>query len=146
MPAELAAKLKKAKTFNQGYALTEILAAAELDMQWHTLSPGTKIENSDAFEEEALKKTHLAISYVPPRYRSSYFSHIWSTGYAAGHYANLWSEMLDDDAYQWFLDHGGLTRANGVRFAAWCYHAATRRIWVQCIRPGWGATRVFNRC
>jgi peptidyl-dipeptidase Dcp len=80
------------------------------------LSPGTKIENTDAFEKEALKKTHLAISYVPPRYRSSYFSHIWSTGYAAGYYAYLWSEMLDDDAYQWFLDHGGLTRPNGDRF------------------------------
>jgi peptidyl-dipeptidase Dcp len=116
MPAELAAKLKKAKTFNQGYALTELLAAAELDMQWHTITSGTQIENTDTFEKAALNKTHLAISYVPPRYRSSYFSHIWSTGYAAGYYAYLWSEMLDDDAYQWFLDHGGLTRANGDRF------------------------------
>jgi peptidyl-dipeptidase Dcp len=116
MPAELAAKLKKAKTFNQGYALTELLAAAELDMQWHTLAPGTQIESTDAFAQAALNKTHLAISYVPPRYRSSYFSHIWSTGYAAGYYAYLWSEMLDDDAYQWFVDHGGLTRANGDRF------------------------------
>jgi peptidyl-dipeptidase Dcp len=115
MPAELMAKIIKAKTFNQGYSLTEILAAAELDMQWHTLSPGTHVENTDVFEQEALRKTHLAISYVPPRYRSSYFSHIWSTGYAAGYYAYLWSEMLDDDAYQWFLDHGGLTRANGDR-------------------------------
>ena len=115
MPEELAAKLVKAKTFNQGYALTEILAAAELDMQWHTLSPGTTIPDSDAFEKQALARTHLAISYVPPRYRSSYFSHIWSTGYAAGYYAYLWSEMLDDDAYQWFEDHGGLTRANGDR-------------------------------
>ena len=55
---------------------------------------------------------------MPPRYRSSYFAHIWSTGYAAGYYAYLWSEMLDDDAYQWFEDHGGLTRANGDRFRA----------------------------
>jgi peptidyl-dipeptidase Dcp len=115
MPAELAAKLVKAKTFNQGYALTEILAAAELDMQWHTLSPGTPIESPDAFEKDALARTHLAVSYVPPRYRSSYFSHIFAGGYAAGYYAYLWSEMLDDDAYQWFLDHGGLTRANGDR-------------------------------
>jgi len=115
MPAELAAKLVKAKTFNQGYALTEILAAAELDMQWHTLSAGTQIETPDAFEKEALARTHLSISYVPPRYRSSYFSHIFAGGYAAGYYAYLWSEMLDDDAYQWFLDHGGLTRANGDR-------------------------------
>ena len=116
MPAALATKLVKAKTFNQGYALTEILAAAELDMQWHTLPAGTHIESPDAFEKEALTRTHLSISYVPPRYRSSYFSHIFSGGYAAGYYAYLWSEMLDDDAYQWFLDHGGLTRANGDRF------------------------------
>jgi peptidyl-dipeptidase Dcp len=116
MPPELLAKLIKAKTFNQGYALTELLAAAELDMQWHTQSAGTHIQDVDVFEKEALTKTHLSISYVPPRYRSSYFSHIWSTGYAAGYYAYLWSEMLDDDAYQWFVDHGGLTRANGDRF------------------------------
>ncbi len=115
MPAELAAKLTQAKTFNQGYALTEILAAAQLDMQWHTINPGTRIESTDAFEQEALTRTHLLLSYVPPRYRSSYFSHIWSTGYAAGYYAYLWSEMLDDDGYQWFLEQGGLTRANGDR-------------------------------
>jgi peptidyl-dipeptidase Dcp len=116
MPAELAAKIKKAKTFNQGYALTEILSAAELDMQWHTLPASAPLENPDTFETEALEKTHLFISYVPPRYRSSYFMHIWANGYAAGYYAYLWSEMLDDDAYQWFEDHGGLTRANGDRF------------------------------
>jgi peptidyl-dipeptidase Dcp len=116
MPEELAGKLVKAHTFNQGYALTEILAAAELDMQWHTLSAGTVVENSDTFEKEALARTHLDIGYVPPRYRSSYFSHVFSGGYAAGYYAYLWAEMLDDDAYQWFLDHGGLTRANGDRF------------------------------
>jgi peptidyl-dipeptidase Dcp len=115
MPPELVAKIKQAETFNQGYSLTEILAAAELDMEWHTMSAGPRIENTDAFEKEALAKTHLSISYVPPRYRSSYFSHIWSGDYAAGYYAYLWSEMLDDDAYQWFLDHGGLTRANGDR-------------------------------
>ena len=115
MPPELVARIKQAETFNQGYALTEILAAAELDMEWHTLSAGPRIESTDAFQKEALAKTRLSISYVPPRYRSSYFSHIWTGDYAAGYYAYLWSEMLDDDAYQWFLDHGGLTRANGDR-------------------------------
>jgi peptidyl-dipeptidase Dcp len=115
MPAELAAKLTAAKSFNQGYALTEILAAAELDMQWHTLSAGAQVESADAFEKDALAKTHLAISYVPPRYRSTYFSHIFAGGYAASYYAYLWAEMLDEDAYQWFLDHGGMTRANGDR-------------------------------
>ncbi len=116
MPPELAAKIKKSKKFNQGYALTEQLAAAELDMQWHTLSASAPLEKPDQFEVEALKQKNLWISYVPPRYRSSYFSHVWSTGYAAGYYAYLWSEMLDDAAYQWFENHGGLTRANGDRF------------------------------
>jgi len=116
MPAELAAKIKKAAKFNQGYELTELLAAAELDMQWHTLPASAPLQNPDTFEKEALERTHLAISYVPPRYRSSYFMHIWGNGYAAGYYAYLWTEMLDDDAYQWFEDNGGLTRANGDRF------------------------------
>ncbi|MGA9353793.1 MAG: M3 family metallopeptidase [Terriglobales bacterium] len=116
MPADLAAKLKKAEKFNSGYALTEVVAAAELDMQWHTLPASDGVKNPDEFEKEALEKTHLWISYVPSRYRSSYFSHIWSTGYAAGYYAYLWSEMLDDAAYDWFEHHGGMTRANGDRF------------------------------
>jgi len=117
MPAELVAKIKKSEKFNQGYALTEVVAAAELDMQWHILPANTApLENPDTFEVQALKKTNLWISYVPPRYRSSYFSHIWSTGYAAGYYAYLWSEMLDDAAFQWFEDHGGMTRTNGDRF------------------------------
>jgi peptidyl-dipeptidase Dcp len=116
MPAELVAKIKAAATFNQGYALTELLAAAELDMQWHTLPASAPLEKPDAFETEALQKAQLSLSYVPPRYRSSYFMHIWGDDYAAGYYAYLWCEMLDDDAFQWFEDHGGLTRANGDRF------------------------------
>jgi peptidyl-dipeptidase Dcp len=116
MAAELAAKIQKAQTFNQGYALTELLGAAQLDMQWHTLPASAPLQSPDVFEKEALEKTHLALNAVPPRYRSTYFSHIWANGYAAGYYAYLWSEMLDDDAYQWFVDHGGMTRANGDRF------------------------------
>jgi len=116
MPADLAAKLKKAATFNQGYAFTELLAAAELDMQWHTLPADAPLQNPDEFEKAALQKKGLLIKAVPPRYRSTYFSHIWGSGYAAGYYAYLWSEMLDDAAYQWFVDHGGLTRENGDRF------------------------------
>jgi peptidyl-dipeptidase Dcp len=115
MPAELAAKIKKSQTFNQGYALTEVLAAAQLDMQWHTLPAGAPLQKPDAFENQALEKTSLSLSYVPPRYRSSYFAHIWGGGYGAGYYAYLWAEMLDDAAFQWFEDHGGLTRENGDR-------------------------------
>jgi peptidyl-dipeptidase Dcp len=116
MPAEMAAMLKKAATFNQGYMMTEILAAAELDLKWHTLAASAPIQDPDVFEKQALEQAHLWIDAVPPRYRSSYFLHIWANGYAAGYYAYLWTEMLDDDAFQWFLDHGGLTRANGDRF------------------------------
>jgi peptidyl-dipeptidase Dcp len=116
MPADLVAKIKKAESFNQGYKLTELVAAAELDMQWHTLPPSAALQQPDVFEKQALEKTHLLLSAVPPRYRSSYFSHIWDNDYSAGYYAYLWSEMLDDDAYQWFEEHGGLTRANGDRF------------------------------
>ena len=115
MPAALAAKIRESAVFNQGYALTELLAAAELDLQWHTLPASSPLQKPDAFEMEALKKTKLFLSYVPPRYRSSYFSHIWGGDYGAGYYAYLWSEMLDHDAFQWFEDHGGLTRANGDR-------------------------------
>ncbi|MGH9618688.1 MAG: M3 family metallopeptidase, partial [Bryobacteraceae bacterium] len=115
MPAALAAKVKKAQKFNQGYALTELLAAAELDMQWHILPASAPLENSDTFEKQVLEKKQWWIRDVPPRYRSSYFLHIWGNGYAAGYYGYLWSEMLDDDAFQWFEEHGGLTRANGDR-------------------------------
>ncbi len=116
MPQVLVDKIKKAANFNEGYKLTELLAAAELDMQWHSLPASAPLQDPDVFEKSALAKTHLDIHDVPPRYRSSYFSHIWGSGYSAGYYAYLWTEMLDDDAWQWFVDHGGLTRANGDRF------------------------------
>ncbi len=116
MPQELVDKIKKAATFNQGYALTEILAAADLDMQWHTITADKPLQDVDKFEMEALHNTNLDLPQVPPRYRSSYFLHIWSNGYASGYYAYLWTEMLDDDAFSWFKEHGGLTRENGQRF------------------------------
>jgi peptidyl-dipeptidase Dcp len=116
MPQALVDKIKKASKFNQGYALTEILAAASLDMKWHELSAAAPLQDADKFEAMALQETGLNLSQVPPRYRSSYFLHIWSNGYAAGYYAYLWTEMLDDDAFSWFTENGGLTRANGQRF------------------------------
>jgi peptidyl-dipeptidase Dcp len=116
MPVELLDKIKKAHTFNAGYDITHVVAAAELDMQWHTLPPSAPLQQPDTFEKAALEKLKLWIPYVPPRYRSSYFRHIWSDDYSAGYYAYLWTMMLDDDAYQWFVDNGGLTRANGDRF------------------------------
>jgi peptidyl-dipeptidase Dcp len=116
MPAELVAKIKKASNSAEGYSLTETLAAAELDMQWHILPADAPLQNPDVFEKQALIKTHLDLAAVPPRYRSSYFMHIWANGYSAGYYAYLWTQMLADDAFEWFDTHGGLTRANGDRF------------------------------
>ena len=116
MPQELVEKIKKAQKFNQGYALTEILAAADLNMEWHTIPAGDSIKSTDVFETAALKRTNLDLPQVPPRYRSSYFLHIWSNGYAAGYYAYSWTEMLEDDAFNWFKENGGMTRANGQRF------------------------------
>lgn len=116
MPDALVAKIKKAAHFNQGYALGEIVAAAQLDMSWHGIATDAPRQDADQFEAKALAETGLDVANVPPRYRSSYFLHIWGNGYSAGYYAYLWTEMLDQDVYSWFQSHGGLTRENGQRF------------------------------
>ncbi len=116
MPADLATKLKNAAKFNEGYDLAELVAAAQLDMQWHTLPAGASLQDPAAFEVAALAKKGVALEAIPPRYRSTYFAHIWGGGYSAGYYAYLWSEMLNDKGFQWFEDHGGMTRDNGERF------------------------------
>ena len=116
IPQALIDKIKKASTFNEGYAFTEVLAAANLDLQWHTIPADTIINNVNDFEKTALEKTALWVKEVPPRYRSSYFAHIFGGGYGAGYYSYQWTEMLCHDAYQWFEENGGLTRANGQRF------------------------------
>ena len=116
MPQALIDKMESAAKFNEGHSMGEALAADELDMAWHSLPASAPRQDVDAFEAQALRASGTDFPGVPPRYRSTYFSHIWASGYAAGYYAYAWSEMLDDDAYQWFLDHGGLTRANGQRF------------------------------
>ncbi|WP_336945960.1 M3 family metallopeptidase [Asaia sp. HN010] len=116
MPAELVEKIKKAAHFNQGYALGEIVAAAQLDMSWHGITADAPRQDVDQFEAKALDETGLDVADVPPRYRSSYFLHIWGNGYSAGYYAYLWTEMLDQDVFSWFQSHGGLTRENGQRF------------------------------
>ena len=117
IPQELIDKIKNSGTFNQGYSLTELLAASNLDMQWHAVSADMEIVDVNDFEREAIHKTKLdVVSAVPPRYRSTYFSHIFASGYAAGYYSYQWTEMLNHDAYRWFEENGGLTRANGQRF------------------------------
>jgi peptidyl-dipeptidase Dcp len=109
-------KIKQSRTWGLGYELGELLAASELDMQWHEMGPDAAPQDVDAFEQQALAHTHTDFPNIPPRYRSSYFLHIWANGYAAGYYAYQWTVMLDDDAFAWFMAHGGMTRANGERF------------------------------
>jgi len=116
MPRALVDKIQRARTFNQGFETTEYLEAALLDLAWHTVPPGPQQTNVDSFETAALERWQVEMPEVPPRYRTSYFAHIWAGGYAANYYAYMWSEVLDDDAYAWFAEHGGLTRANGQRF------------------------------
>jgi len=116
MPQALVDKIRKSHTFNQGYDTTEYLAAALLDMAWHTLPADAPEQDVQKFEQAALERYHVDLPTVPPRYHSTYFSHIFEGGYSAGYYAYLWSEVLDHDAYYWFVDHGGLTRDNGQRF------------------------------
>lgn len=114
MPEALRRSMLSATQFNKGYDMTETLSAALLDMNWHSIRE--PVESVEAFEAAALKKEGLDLPAVPPRYRSSYFAHIFGGGYAAGYYAYLWTQMLADDGYQWFVEQGGLTRENGQKF------------------------------
>jgi peptidyl-dipeptidase Dcp len=116
IPAAMVERIKRASTFNTGYSVGEALAAAQMDMSWHALPADAPRQDADAFEVKALAATGLDTTDVPPRYRSSYFSHVFGSGYAAGYYAYQWTKMLDTDAYEWFESHGGMTRANGQRF------------------------------
>jgi len=116
MPAELHEKIIRAGKFNKGYEMSELLAAALLDLHWHSLDGGQPVQSVDEFEQQALRSDDLDMAAVPPRYRSSYFQHIWGGGYAAGYYAYIWTQMLADDGYQWFVENGGLTRKNGKIF------------------------------
>jgi peptidyl-dipeptidase Dcp len=116
MPQALVDKIKAAKNYGQGYAFTELLSATLLDLEWHSLPASAAKQDPDAFETAALKKNGIDLAQVPPRYRSPYFLHIWGNGYDSNYYSYTWGEILDDDAFEWFTEHGGLTRANGQRF------------------------------
>ena len=116
IPQTLIDKIKKANSFNKGYGQTEVLAAATLDLKWHNLTATDEVKDVDVFEKNALQRAGFDFAPVPSRYRSTYFLHIWGNGYAAGYYAYEWTKMLEEDAFSWFQEHGGLTRANGQYF------------------------------
>ena len=117
MPAQLLARVLAAQNFNQGYATLEYLEAALLDQSWHeiTVAQAPPAEQVAAFERQALEASGIAYPPVPPRYHSTYFSHIFAGGYASGYYAYIWSEVLARDTGDWLQAHGGLTRSNGER-------------------------------
>jgi peptidyl-dipeptidase Dcp len=116
MPAGLLKKVESARKFNQGFATTEYIAASLLDQRWHQITPAQIPNDALAFEADALKQAGVDFAPVPPRYRSTYFSHIFGGGYSAGYYAYLWSEVLDADTVEWFKENGGLLRKNGDWF------------------------------
>jgi peptidyl-dipeptidase Dcp len=116
IPKELLDKVVAARKFNQGFLTTEYLAASILDQRWHQLSPAQVPTDVLAFEAKALKEGGVDFAPVPPRYRTTYFSHIFSIGYSASYYAYLWSEKLDADTVEWFKQNGGLQRKNGDYF------------------------------
>ncbi|MDN4036988.1 M3 family metallopeptidase [Massilia sp. YIM B02443] len=116
MPKELLDKVQASQQFNEGFRTTEYLAAALLDQAWHQLTPQQIPTDVLAFEAEALKKAGVDFALVPPRYRTTYFSHTFAGGYSAGYYGYLWAEKLDADTVNWFKENGGLTRKNGDHF------------------------------
>ncbi len=116
IPQALVDKIKKAATFNQGYMTTELVSAAALDMDWHSVTNEGQLLPVLDFEKQSLNNHGFTLSTVPPRYHTPYFAHIWGGGYSAGYYAYLWSETLDSDAWEWISKNGGLTRENGDRF------------------------------
>jgi peptidyl-dipeptidase Dcp len=118
LPQELIDRLQGASTFNEGHATTSYLAAAILDLAWHSLEDGQDVPDAIAFEAQAIKDYGLDYHAVPTRYRSTYFSHIFGGGYSAGYYGYIWSEVLDAESVDWFKENGGLTRKNGDHFRA----------------------------
>ncbi|RZP30204.1 M3 family peptidase [bacterium] len=118
MPQELLDKVLETAAFNQGFATTEYLAASLLDQAWHQLTVDQVPAPQDVttFEARALQDAGVGVAVIPPRYRSTYFSHIWGSGYSAGYYSYIWAEVLDADSVEWFKENGGLRRENGDHF------------------------------
>ena len=117
MPKALLDKVLATQKFNQGFVTTEYLAASLLDQAWHQVTPEQVPDGNGllAFEADALKTAGVALEAIPPRYRSTYFSHVMG-GYSAGYYSYIWSEVLDADTVEWFKENGGLKRENGDHF------------------------------
>ncbi len=116
LPQAWVDKLHESATFNEGHATTSYMAAAVLDLAWHSLESLENVDSVFDFESQAIAEYGLHYDPVPTRYRSTYFSHIFAGGYSSGYYGYIWSEVLDADTVEWFKDNGGLTRKNGDHF------------------------------
>jgi peptidyl-dipeptidase Dcp len=116
LPADIVRAIDDARLWGEGFGTLEYLAATLLDQAWHRISPETEIGDPVEFEQQALEKAGVASPLVPPRYRTTYFQHIFAGGYAAGYYSYIWSEVLDADTVEWFKENGGLRRENGDTF------------------------------
>jgi peptidyl-dipeptidase Dcp len=116
LPETLVARMAESRRFGEGFATTEYLAAALLDQAWHRLPPERQVTDVERFEADALEAAGVAVPSAPPRYRSTYFNHIFGGAYGAAYYAYIWSEVLDADTVEWFAEHGGLRRENGEVF------------------------------
>jgi peptidyl-dipeptidase Dcp len=118
LPTTVVAAIRAAERWGEGFGTTEYLAATLLDQAWHRIPPDAAITDVAKFEREALRDAGIAHDLVPPRYRSTYFQHVFSGGYSAGYYSYIWSEVLDAETVEWFKENGGLQRANGDVFRA----------------------------
>ncbi|NEK57795.1 M3 family metallopeptidase [Geodermatophilus sabuli] len=116
LPAVVVAAIDAARLWGEGFATLEYLAATLLDQAWHRITPETEIGDPQDFERDALAAAGVAYDLVPPRYRTTYFQHVFAGGYAAGYYSYIWSEVLDADTVEWFTENGGLRRENGEVF------------------------------
>jgi peptidyl-dipeptidase Dcp len=116
LPVETVQAIETAALWGEGFATLEYLAATLLDQAWHRLDDDTRVEDPQAFEAAALAAAGVAFDLVPPRYRTTYFQHVFAGGYSAGYYSYIWSEVLDADTVEWFKENGGLRRENGDVF------------------------------
>jgi len=116
LPAAALEAVMAASQWGQGFRNVEYLAATLLDQAWHRVTPGSQILSASDFESAALQSAGMAMNLLPPRYRTTYFAHIFTGGYSAGYYSYIWAEVLDADTVEWFKENGGMTRLNGEVF------------------------------
>ena len=147
LPLEVVKKVRAAEQWGEGFGTTEYLAATLLDQAWHRIPADAVITDVATFEREALRDAGIAHDLIPPRYRSTYFQHIFAGGYSAGYYSYIWSEVLDAETVEWFKENDGLTRANGECSAAGCCRSVARSTrWTRSARSAAGTRRSVRCC